>query len=41
MVVHRARDGHRVGGGGFRFLVVLPEAATEVLLNHGVTGCVG
>lgn len=41
VVVHRPRDGHRVGGGGFGLLVVLPEAAAEVFLNHRVTHCVG
>lgn len=41
VVVHRACDGHRVGGGGLRLLVVLPETAAEVLLDHWVTGCVG
>lgn len=41
VVVHRARDGHRVGGGGLGLLVVLPEAAAEMLLNHRVTGCIG
>lgn len=41
VVVHRARDGHRVGGSGLGFLVVLPKAATEMFLNHRVTGCVG
>lgn len=40
VVVHRACDGHRVGGGGLRLLVVLPETATEMLLNHWVTGCI-
>lgn len=37
VVVHRARDGYRVGGSGLGLLVVLPEAAAEMLLNHGVT----
>lgn len=41
VVVHRARDGHRVGGGGLGLLVVLPETAAEMLLDHGVAGCVG
>lgn len=41
VVVHGARDGHRVGGGGLRLLVVLPQAAAEVLLDHRVTGRVG
>lgn len=37
MVIHRARDGHRVGGGGrFRLFVVLPQASAEVLLDHRV-----
>lgn len=38
VVVHRARDGHGVGGGGFGLLVVLPQAAAEVLLDHRVAG---
>lgn len=41
VVVHRARDGHRVGGGGLGLLVVLPEAAAEMLLNHRVADCIG
>lgn len=41
VVVHRARDGNRVGGGGLGLLVVLPETAAEVLLDHRVAGCVG
>lgn len=41
MVVHRARDGHGVGGGRFGLLVVLPKATTEMLLNHRVASCVG
>lgn len=41
VVVHRAGDGHRVGGSGLRLLVVFPEAATEMLFDHRVTGCVG
>lgn len=41
VVVHRACDGYRVGGGGLRLLVVLPETAAEMLLNHRVTGCIG
>lgn len=41
MVIHRARDGHRVGGGGLGLLVVFPKAATEMFLNHRVTHCVG
>lgn len=41
VVVHGARDGHRVGGGRLRFLVVLPQAAAEVLLDHRVAGRVG
>lgn len=40
VVVHRASDGHQVGHG-LRFLVVLSEAAPEVLLNDRVTFCVG
>lgn len=39
VVVHRSRDGHRVGHR-LRLLVVLPQAAAEVLLDHGVTSCV-
>lgn len=35
VVVHRTRDGHRVGHG-LRFLVVFPQAAAEVFLDHGV-----
>ena len=35
MVVHRAGDGHRVSDG-FRLLVVPPQAATEMLLDHRV-----
>lgn len=41
MVVHRAGDGHGVGGGGLGLLVVLSEAATEMFLDHRVTGRVG
>lgn len=41
VVVHRACDGHRVGGGWLRLLVVLPEAAAEMLLDDRVTGCIG
>ncbi len=41
VVVHRACDGHRVGGSGLRLLVVLPETAAEMLLDHRVTGCIG
>ena len=37
VVVHRAGDGHRVGHG-LRLLVVLAQAAAEVLLDHRVTG---
>lgn len=42
VVVHRTRDGHRVKGG-LGFLVVLAEAAAEVLLDHRVAlwVCVG
>lgn len=40
VVVHRARDGHRVCHG-LRLLVVLPQAPAEVLLDHGVAGRVG
>lgn len=40
VVVHRACDGHRVGHW-LRFLVVLAQAAAEVLLDDGVAGCVG
>lgn len=39
VVVHRTCDGHRVGHG-LCFFVVLPQAAAEVLLDHGVTRCV-
>jgi len=41
VVVHRAGDGHGVGGGGLGLLVVLPKTAAEMLLNHRVTGGVG
>lgn len=41
VVVHRAGDGHRVGGGGLGLLVVLTQTAAEVLLNHRVAGCIG
>lgn len=41
VVVHRARDGHWVGGGGLGLLVVLPKTAAEMLFDHRVTGCVG
>lgn len=41
VVVHRASDGHGVGGGGLRLLVVLPQTAAEVLLDHRVAGCIG
>lgn len=46
VVIHRARDGHRVGAAGraacarrrghLRLLVVLAQAAAEVLLDHRV-----
>lgn len=39
VVVHGPRDGHRVGHG-LRFFVVLPQAAAEVFLDHGVALCV-
>lgn len=41
VVVHRACDGHGVGGGGLRLLVVLPQAATEMFLDNRVAGRVG
>lgn len=41
VVVHRASDGHRVGGGGLGLLVVLPKAATEMFLDDRVAGRVG
>lgn len=41
VVIHWARDGHRVGGGGLGLLVVFPKAATEMFLNHRVAHCVG
>ena len=45
VVVHRACDGHRVGGGRLWLLVVLAQAAAEVLLDHRVAwrrvGCAG
>lgn len=37
VVVHRAGDGHRVCYG-LGLLVVLAQAATEMLLDDGVTG---
>lgn len=37
VVVHGARDGHRVGSR-LRLLVVLAQAPAEMLLHHGVTG---
>lgn len=39
VVIHRACDGHRVGDG-FGLLVVLPQAAAEVLFDHRVDGSV-
>lgn len=41
VVVHGARDGHRVGGSRLGLLVVLPQAPAEVLLDYRVAGCVG
>lgn len=35
VVVHRACDGHSVGDG-LGLLIVLPQAAAEVLLDHRV-----
>lgn len=37
VVVHGARDGHRVGCW-LGLLVILAQAPTEMLLHHGVTG---
>lgn len=37
MVVHGARDGHRIGRR-LGLLVVLAQAPAEVLLHHGVAG---
>lgn len=41
MVVHRACDGHGVGGSGLGLFVVLPEAPTKMFLNNRVAGCIG
>lgn len=40
VVVHRTGDGHRVGHG-LSVLVVFSEAATKVLLDHGIADRVG
>lgn len=40
VIIHWARDGHRVGGSRFRLLVILPETAAEMLLDDRVADCV-